>query len=68
MDSVLFCQRLGGAYPPPPPPRVGGLPPRLLEGLTEQEDLDKVGGWILECGSADELLSRVSGLLAERRG
>ena len=40
----------------------------LLEGLTEQEDLDKVGGWILECGSADELLSRVSGLLAEGRG
>ena len=40
----------------------------LLEGLTEQEDLDKVGGWILECGSDGELLSRVSGLLAERRG
>ena len=40
----------------------------LLEGLTEQEDLDKVGGWILECGSADELLSRVSGLLAHRQG
>ena len=40
----------------------------LLEGLPEQEDLDKVGGWILECGSADELLSRVSGLLAEGRG
>ena len=40
----------------------------LLEDLTEQEDLDKVGGWILECGSADELLSRVSGLLAHRQG
>ena len=40
----------------------------LLEGLAEQEDLDKVGGWILECGSADELLSRVSGLLAHRQG
>ena len=40
----------------------------LLEGLPEQEDLDKVGGWILECGSADELLSRVSGLLAHRQG
>ena len=40
----------------------------LLEGLTEQEDLDKVGGWILECGSADELLSRVSGLLTHRQG
>ena len=22
---------------------------KLLERLTEQEDLDKVGGWILEC-------------------
>ena len=40
----------------------------LLEGLAEQEDLDEVGGWILECGSADELLSRVSGLLAHRQG
>ena len=40
----------------------------LLESLTKQEDLDKVGGWILECGSADELLSRVSGLLAHRQG
>ena len=40
----------------------------LLEGLTKQEDLDKVGGWILECGSADELLSRVSGLLTHRQG
>ena len=39
----------------------------LLEGLTAQEDLDLVGGWILECGSGDEMLSRVSGLLAERR-
>ena len=40
----------------------------LLEDLTEQEDLDKVGGWILECGSADELLSRVSSLLVRRQG
>ena len=39
----------------------------LLEGLTAQEDLDLAGGWILECGSGDEMLSRVSGLLAERR-
>ena len=36
----------------------------LLEGLTEQEDLDKVSDWILECGSGDELLSRVSSLSA----
>ena len=27
----------------------GALLARLLERLTEQEDLDKVGGWILEC-------------------
>ena len=39
----------------------------LLEDLTEQDDLDSLGDWILECGSGDELLSRVSGLLAERR-
>ena len=43
--------------------RLGGL----LEGLTAQEDLDLVGDWILECGGGDEMLSRVSGLLAERR-
>ena len=43
--------------------RLGGL----LEGLTAQEDLDLVGDWILQCGSGDEMLSRVSGLLAERR-
>ena len=40
----------------------------LLEGLKEQEDLDRVGDWILQCGSGGELLSRVSGLLADRRG
>ena len=40
----------------------------LLEGLTEQEDLDKVGDWILECGSSGELLSRASSLLADRQG
>ena len=40
----------------------------LLQGLTAQEDLDKVGDWILECGSGDEMLSRVSGLLADRQG
>ena len=39
----------------------------LLEGLTNQEDLDRVGDWILECGSGDELLSRVSSLLAGQR-
>ena len=40
----------------------------LLENLTEQEDLDKVGDWILECGSGGELLSRASSLLADRQG
>ena len=39
----------------------------LLEDLTEQEDLDKVGDWILQCGSGDELLSRTSSLLADRQ-
>ena len=40
----------------------------LLENLTEQEDLDKVGDWILQCGSGDELLSRTSSLLTDRLG
>ena len=39
----------------------------LLEDLTEQEDLDRVGDWILQCGSGDELLARASSLLANRR-
>ena len=39
----------------------------LLEGLTEQEDLDRVGDWILQCGSGDELLSCVSGLPTNRQ-
>ncbi len=39
----------------------------LLEGLTKQEDLDKVGDWVLECGDGDELLSRTSGLPAKSR-
>ena len=34
----------------------------LLEGLTEQEDLDRVGDWILQCDHGDQLLSRVSSL------
>ena len=38
----------------------------LLEGLTEQEDLDRVGDWILQCDDGDELLSRVSSLPANR--
>ena len=37
----------------------------LLEGRANQENLDKVGRWILECGSGGELVSRVSGLLAK---
>ena len=40
----------------------------LLDGLTNQEHLDRVGDWILECGSGGELLSRVSSLLADRPG
>ena len=37
----------------------------LLDSLTAQDDLDKVGDWILECSDGDELLSRVSGLLPD---
>ena len=40
----------------------------LLEGLRTQEDLDRVGDLILECGDGGELLSRVSNLLKEKRG
>ena len=39
----------------------------LLEDLTEQEDLDRVGDWILQCDDGEELLSRVSSLPANRR-
>ena len=35
----------------------------LLKNMTEQEELDRVGDWILECGSGGEFLSRVSSLL-----
>ena len=33
-----------------------------LLGLTAHEDLDRVGDWIIECATGDELLSRVSAL------
>ena len=36
----------------------------LLDGLTESEKLDRVGGWIIECENGRELLSRVSALQA----
>ena len=39
----------------------------LLRNLTAPDELDRVGDWILECDSGDELLSRVSSLLADRR-
>ena len=35
----------------------------LLKDRSTQEDLDRVGEWILQCGDGGELLSRVSGLL-----
>ena len=35
----------------------------LLGNRSTQEDLDRVGEWILQCGDGGELLSRVSGLL-----
>ena len=34
----------------------------LLEGLTTREDLDRVGDWIIECATGEDLLSRVSAL------
>ena len=35
----------------------------LLNNLAEREELEQVGDWIIECGSGDELLARVSALL-----
>ena len=35
----------------------------LLKDRSTQEDLDRVGEWLLQCGDGGELLSRVSGLL-----
>ena len=37
----------------------------LLEGLAAVEALDQVGDWIIECGTGEDLLSRVSALQAE---
>ena len=45
-------------------PRTAELLSGLLDGLTAREDLDQVGDWIIECGSGEELLSRVSALHA----
>ena len=45
--------------------RTGERLLRLMEELAAGEALDQVGDWIIECGSGDELLSRVSALLAE---
>ena len=36
----------------------------LLDHLTGPEDLDRIGGWIIECEHGGELLSRVSALQA----
>ena len=30
-----------------------------LAGLTDREDMDRVGDWIIECESGDELLARM---------
>ena len=40
----------------------------LLQDLATQEDLDRVGDWILECGNGGELLSRVSSLTTDKQG
>ena len=34
-----------------------------LAGLTNREDLDRVGDWIVECDSVDELLSRLRSIV-----
>ena len=34
----------------------------LLDGLQAPEDLDRVGDWLIECGTGGDLLSRVSAL------
>ena len=39
----------------------------LLEGLTAREDLDRVSDWIIECGTGEEFLSRVSALRTPAR-
>ena len=42
----------------------------LLQDMTAQEDLDRVGDWILECGNGGELelLSRVSNPTTDKQG
>ena len=45
--------------------RTGERLLRLMEELAGGEALDQVGDWIIECGSGEELLSRVSALLAK---
>ena len=45
--------------------RTGERLSDLLDGLAAGEALDQVGDWIIECGSGEELLSRVSALLAK---
>ena len=45
--------------------RTGERLSDLLDGLAGGEALDQVGDWIIECGSGEELLSRVSALLAK---
>ena len=37
----------------------------FLEGLAAREDLDQVGDWVIECGSGEELLSRISTMRAK---
>ena len=40
-------------------PSTASLLADRLAGLTTREDLDRVGDWIIECESGDELLSFV---------
>ena len=45
--------------------RTGERLSDLLDGLAAGEALDQVGDWIIECGSGEDLLSRVSALPAK---
>ena len=63
-SARLVCRQAALRFGAATAERLAGL----LEGLTKQEDLDKAGDWILQCGSGDELLSRAASLLADRQG
>ena len=58
--AELLCRQASLKFGDGTAQRLAGL----LDRLTAQDDLDRVGDWILECSDGDELLSRVSSLLS----